>query len=144
MLGFIRKVNTQYYSSKRFLVDILDVECQIELYNYIFYCLDFTFKINKWNQSGELWQNIFARLSSVWTVDTRYFMITILPCIVLNQWSDPEWHSGLRHCISVQEATLQFLVWIQAESHPAVFGSPIGRCTIGSASSGIVWGRPSF
>jgi hypothetical protein len=34
-------------------------------------------------------------------------------------------------CISMQEASLQYLVQIQAASYPAVVGSPIGRCTIG-------------
>ncbi|CDQ62349.1 unnamed protein product [Oncorhynchus mykiss] len=47
----------------------------------------------------------------------------------------PEWRSGLRHCISVQEASLLYLVRIQAVSHPTVIGSPIGRRTIGPASS---------
>ena len=46
----------------------------------------------------------------------------------------PEWRSSLRHCISVQEASLQSLVRIQAVSHPAVIGSPIGRRT---GSSGV-------
>jgi hypothetical protein len=32
---------------------------------------------------------------------------------------------GLRHCISVQEASLEYLVRIQAPSHAAVIGSPI-------------------
>eukprot|EP00063_Salmo_salar_P017260 XP_013992095.1 PREDICTED: ubiquitin-conjugating enzyme E2 G1 isoform X1 [Salmo salar] len=31
-----------------------------------------------------------------------------------------------RRCISVQEASLQYLVRIQAASHPAVIGSPVG------------------
>ena len=35
--------------------------------------------------------------------------------------TDPEWCSGLR-----QEVSLQSLVRIQAASHPAVIGSPIG------------------
>jgi hypothetical protein len=43
----------------------------------------------------------------------------------------PEWCSGLKHCISVQEVSLQSLVQIQAVSHLAVIGSPIGWCTIG-------------
>ena len=42
----------------------------------------------------------------------------------------PVWSSGLRHCISVQEASLQSLVQFQAVSHPAVIGSPIGWLTI--------------
>uniref|UniRef100_A0AAZ3QB03 Uncharacterized protein n=1 Tax=Oncorhynchus tshawytscha TaxID=74940 RepID=A0AAZ3QB03_ONCTS len=48
-----------------------------------------------------------------------------------------EWCSGLRHYISVQEASLLSLVRIQAVSHPDVIGSPIGRRTIGPASSGF-------
>jgi hypothetical protein len=52
------------------------------------------------------------------------------------RWA-PEWRSGLRHCISVQEASLQSLVQIQAASHPAVIGSPIGRRTIVPASTGF-------
>ena len=53
----------------------------------------------------------------------------------------PEWLSGLRHCISVLEASLQTLVRFQAVSQLAVIGSPIGRRTIGPASSGLVFGR---
>ena len=52
--------------------------------------------------------------------------------------------SGLRHCISVQEASLQSLVRIQAVSHPDVIGSPIVRRTIGPASSGFCMCRPSL
>ncbi|XP_052350091.1 yrdC domain-containing protein, mitochondrial isoform X3 [Oncorhynchus keta] len=51
----------------------------------------------------------------------------------------PEWRSGQSHCISVQESSLQSLVRIQAESHPAVIGSPIGWHTIGPAFSGFGW-----
>ena len=54
----------------------------------------------------------------------------------------PEWLSGLRHCILVKEVSLQSLVWIQAELHPAVIGSPVGMHTIGQASSGFGRGRP--
>ena len=36
-----------------------------------------------------------------------------------------EWHSGLRHCISVLEASLQTLVRSQAVSQPAVIWSLI-------------------
>ena len=53
----------------------------------------------------------------------------------------PEWCSGLRHCISVQEASLQTLVSFQAVSQLAVIGSPIERRTIGPASSGVGVGR---
>ena len=35
----------------------------------------------------------------------------------------PEWRGDLRHCISVQEASLQYLVQIQAASHPTVIES---------------------
>ena len=49
----------------------------------------------------------------------------------------PEWHRGLRHCISVKEASLHSLIRIQAVSHPAVIGSPIGRRTIGPVLSGV-------
>ena len=39
----------------------------------------------------------------------------------------PEWRSGLRHCISMQEVSLQYMVEIQAASHLAMIGSPIRR-----------------
>ena len=45
----------------------------------------------------------------------------------------PEWLSGLKHCISVQEVPLQSVVRFQAVSQPAVIGSPIGQRTIGPA-----------
>ena len=48
-----------------------------------------------------------------------------------------EWHSGLRHCISVLEASLQTLVRFLAVSQSAVIGSPIGRRTIGPESLGF-------
>ena len=54
----------------------------------------------------------------------------------------PEWCSGLRHCISVLEASLQTVVRFQAVSQLAVIGSPIGQCTIGPASLGLGCGRP--
>jgi hypothetical protein len=47
------------------------------------------------------------------------------------------WCSGLRHCISVLEASLHTLVRSRAVSLPAVIESPIGRRTTGSASSGL-------
>ena len=46
----------------------------------------------------------------------------------------PAWRSVLRHCISVQEAPLQSLVRIQAESPLAVIESPR---TIAPASFGL-------
>ena len=49
----------------------------------------------------------------------------------------PEWHSGLRHCISVLDASLQSLVRFQAVSQLDVIGSSIEQHTIGPASSGI-------
>jgi hypothetical protein len=49
-----------------------------------------------------------------------------------------EWRSGLRHCSSVLEVSLQTLVRFQPISQPAVIGSPIGRCTIWPS---IVWIR---
>ena len=57
----------------------------------------------------------------------------------------PEWRSGLKHCFSVVEASLQTLVRCQAVSQAAVIGSPIGRSTIGPASFGLGfgWSRPS-
>jgi hypothetical protein len=42
----------------------------------------------------------------------------------------PKWCSGLRHCISVHEALLQFMVKIQAVAHLVMIGSPIGRPTL--------------
>ena len=62
-----------------------------------------------------------------------------LVCELLHLIGAPEWRSELRHCISVQEVSLQTLV-----SHPAVIGSPIGRRTIGPASSGFGRCRPSL
>jgi hypothetical protein len=56
----------------------------------------------------------------------------------------PEWRSGLRHYISVPEASLQTLVRFQAVSQLSVVGSPIGQCTIGPASLGFGRGRPSL
>ena len=42
----------------------------------------------------------------------------------------PNWCCGLRHCISVLEASPQTLVRFQAESQPAGIGSPIGRPSV--------------
>jgi hypothetical protein len=47
-------------------------------------------------------------------------------------------------CMSVQEASLQYLVQIQAVSHLAMIESPIGWRTIGPASSRFGRGRPSL
>jgi hypothetical protein len=49
----------------------------------------------------------------------------------------PEWHSGLRHWISVLEVSLQTLVRSWAVSQPVVIGTPIGKRTISPASSGL-------
>ena len=49
----------------------------------------------------------------------------------------PEWRCGLRHCISVLEESLQTLARFQAVSQLAVIENPIGRHTIGPASSGL-------
>jgi hypothetical protein len=57
--------------------------------------------------------------------------------VLEHQYLAPEWHSGLRLWISVHEASLQTLVRSLAVSQPAVIGSPIGRCTIGPALSGL-------
>ena len=51
----------------------------------------------------------------------------------VQQGTAPEWCSGLRHCISVLEVSLQTLVQSRAVPQPAVIGSPIGWCTIGPA-----------
>ena len=48
-----------------------------------------------------------------------------------------QWCSGLGHCISVLEMSLQTLVQFQAVSQPSVIGSPIGWRTIGSAALGF-------
>ena len=53
------------------------------------------------------------------------------------QHGAPERCGGLKHCISVIEASLQTLVQSRAVSQPAVIKSPIGRHTIGPASSGL-------
>ena len=69
-------------------------------------------------------------------VPSTYTQSPTSPCPYPQMWA-PEWCSDLRHCISVQEASLQSLVQIQAVSHPAVIGSPIEWCTIGPALSGF-------
>ena len=58
----------------------------------------------------------------------------------------PEWHSGIRHCTSELEASLQTLGRLQDVSQPAVIGRPTGRRTIGPAVSGLGFcrGRPSM
>ena len=56
----------------------------------------------------------------------------------------PQWRSGLRHSVSVQEVSLQSLVPFEAVSHPDMIGSPTGRRTIGPALSGFGRGRPSL
>ena len=76
-------------------------------------------------------------------------LFTVCPvALLLYLWREgfcaPEWRSGLRHCISVLEVSLQYLVQIQAASHLAVIGSRIGRHTIGAALSGFGRGRPSL
>ena len=48
------------------------------------------------------------------------------PATTLSSVRAPEWGSGLRHCISVLQASLQTLVWSWAISQPGVIGSPIG------------------
>ena len=53
----------------------------------------------------------------------------------------PECRSGLRHCISVPEVSLQTLVEFQAVSQLAVIGSPIEWCTIGPESYGLGFGQ---
>lgn len=45
---------------------------------------------------------------------------------VCNTWA-PKWRRGLRHCISVQEMSLQSLIHIQGEAHLTVIGSPIAQ-----------------
>ena len=52
-----------------------------------------------------------------------------------------EWRSGLRHCISVLEASLQTLVQFQAVSQPAVIVPRRMGLPIGLASSGLGFGR---
>ena len=79
--------------------------------------------------------------SSYITTAVHTFSIHILSI----QWA-PEWRSGLRHCISMLEASLQTLIRFQAVSQRAVIGSPIGRHTIGPTLSGLGLGqgRPSL
>jgi hypothetical protein len=55
----------------------------------------------------------------------------LIVCVI----GPPEWHSGLRHCISVLEASLQTRVQSQVCVTLAVTGIPIGWCTIGPVSS---------
>ena len=50
-------------------------------------------------------------------------------------WRAPKWRSGLRHCISVLEASLQTLVRSWAVTQPAVIRRPTRRRTYGTASS---------
>ena len=49
-----------------------------------------------------------------------------------------EWSSGPRHCISVQEVSVQSLVQIQAESHLAGIGSPMGGVHLAQRHPGLV------
>ena len=56
-----------------------------------------------------------------------------------------EWRNCLRHCISVLETSLQ-TPWFESRLYhnPSVIGSPVGRRTIGPASSGVAQCRPSL
>ena len=58
------------------------------------------------------------------------------PSIHQSPFKAPEWRSGLRHCISVLEASVQTLVRSRAVLQPAVIWSPIERRAIGPAPSG--------
>jgi hypothetical protein len=55
----------------------------------------------------------------------------------------PEWRSGLRHCITVLEASLQPLVRFQTVSQLAVTRRHMRRCTIGPTSSRLGEGLAS-
>jgi hypothetical protein len=78
--------------------------------------------------------------SNIRTADSRFICQVKKQCIYINinkieygclATQTPEWPSSLRHCISVQEMSLQSLVRFQAVSYPALIASPIGRHTIG-------------
>ena len=93
-----------------------------------------------------------GQLSSSTPISTNYLCLdtalctgALSSCIKKGpspNWA-PDWCRGLRHCIAVLEASLQTLVRFQAESQPAVIGSPIGRHTIGPLSSRFGRCRPS-
>lgn len=55
-----------------------------------------------------------------------YYNLLTIPLYSNMLFWAPLWLGGLRYCISVQEASLQYLIRIQAASHPAVIGSPVG------------------
>ena len=83
---------------------------------------------------------------NILTVYSRFICQVKKQCIYINinkiecgclATQTPEWPSGLRHCISVQEMSLQSLVRFQAVSHPALIASPIGRHTIGPCLDGV-------
>ena len=95
-----------------------------------------------WSMTSPRWCGHWGT-QNLWP-STAVLLMWIRACFLLSHLLTPEWRSGLRHCISVQETSLQSLDWFKAVSHPAVIGSPIGRCTIGSASSGFVRDRPSL
>ena len=103
-----------------------------------------------------------ASLQTPWFKSRLYhsglrYRISVLEASLQTPWFKSRlYHSGLRHRISVLEASLQTLVqWsktlhlsargvttdtlvqIQAVSHPAVIGSPIGWRTIGPALAGV-------
>ena len=61
----------------------------------------------------------------------------ILRCHVNTSRTAPKWCSGLRHCISVLDASLQTLVRSWAASQSAMIQSPIGQRTIGTVLSGL-------
>ena len=112
-------------------------------------------------ENAAIYPRFLVRVGLIVTVDTTYpinsvpvsVYTPILPSVLLgtyprprdqNNLEAPEWRSGLWHCISVQEVSLQSLGRIQAVLHQAVIESPIGRRTIVPASSGFGWGRPSL
>ena len=88
------------------------------------------------HENHSWWLCILLEACIAWSSRIGLFSLKWFWSFVCVGWA-PEWRSGLRHCISVQELSLYYLLQIQALSHPAVIGSPIGRRTTGTASSGV-------
>ena len=87
-----------------------------------------------------LFQNVkSSRRSVLGEKTTSTAKLKYETCETLSFWCKrvPEWRSVLRHCISVQEASLQSLVQIWAVSHLAWIVSPIVWRTIDPATSGV-------
>ena len=100
-----------------------------------------------WSTKAHIWRRLWPCANA----QVHYIQDCVSSCSTSSvsfvcsacDWA-PEWRSGLRHRISVQEASLPSLVRNQAVSHLAEIGSPIGWRTIGPVSSRFGRGRPSL